>query len=166
MTIGAGANIELVDGATVTWILGGALNLGAGTTFSGETYVKGAVNGATSDVECGNLYATGAVSVSTIGDACLSPVAPATCPLWSRSEFIENLGEPAFVRDNYPIMLSYLNVETNKRYRIVRSAAFNNIETYYTDHGRRTKKTFRDDMGDAEKLVCKTTLSDAINRRL
>ncbi|MBA6302622.1 hypothetical protein [Colwellia sp. MB02u-14] len=75
MTIGAGAEIVLGDGATVTWILGGSLNLGAGSTFSGETYVNGAVNGATSDVACGNLYATGPVSVSTIGDACLIPVA-------------------------------------------------------------------------------------------
>jgi len=75
MTIGAGAEIVLGDGATVTWILGGSLNLGAGSTFRGETYVKGAVNGATSDVACGNLYATGPVSVSTIGDACLIPVA-------------------------------------------------------------------------------------------
>jgi hypothetical protein len=73
MTIGAGAEIVLGDGATVTWILGGSLNLGAGSSFSGETYVKGAVNGATSDVACGNLYATGPVSVSTIGDACLIP---------------------------------------------------------------------------------------------
>jgi hypothetical protein len=73
MTIGAEANIELVDDATVTWILGGSLNLGAGSKFSGETYVKGAVNGATSDVECGNLYATGPVSVRTTGDRCNTP---------------------------------------------------------------------------------------------
>jgi hypothetical protein len=66
MTIGAGAEIVLETGATVTWILGGSLNLGAGSKFSGEAYVKGAVNGATSDVECGNLYATGAVSVRSI----------------------------------------------------------------------------------------------------
>jgi hypothetical protein len=66
MTMGAGAEIVLGDGATVTWILGGPLNLGAGSKFHGETYVKGAVNGATSDV-CGSLYATGAVSVQSIG---------------------------------------------------------------------------------------------------
>ncbi|MFT7110068.1 MAG: hypothetical protein ACI843_001736 [Psychrobacter glaciei] len=73
MTMGAGAEIVLLDGAQVTWILGGPLNLGTGSTFSGETYVKGAVNGATSDVACGNLYATGPVSVSTISN-CLIPV--------------------------------------------------------------------------------------------
>jgi hypothetical protein len=78
MTIGAGANIELVDDATVTWILGGSLNLGAGSRFSGETYVKGAVNGATSDVTCGNLYAIGAVSLRTVGVSCYTP-APVSC---------------------------------------------------------------------------------------
>jgi hypothetical protein len=67
VTLGAGAAIILEDGATVTWILGGSLNLGAGSTWRGETYVKGAVNGATSDVECGNLYATGPVSIVTMG---------------------------------------------------------------------------------------------------
>jgi hypothetical protein len=78
MTIGAGASIELVDDATVTWILGGSLNLGAGSRFSGETYVKGAVNGATSDVTCGNLYAIGAVSLRTVGVSCYPP-APVSC---------------------------------------------------------------------------------------
>jgi len=67
VTLGAGAEIVLLDGATVTWILGGSLNLGAGSTWRGETYVKGAVNGATSDVECGTLYATGPVSIVTMG---------------------------------------------------------------------------------------------------
>jgi hypothetical protein len=76
MTIGAGAEIVLETGATVTWILGGSLNLGAGSTFSGETYVDGAVNGATSDVQCGNLYATGAVSVRSMGSPCLAPIVP------------------------------------------------------------------------------------------
>jgi hypothetical protein len=165
MTIGAGANIELVDGATVTWILGGALNLGAGTTFSGETYVKGAVNGATSDVECGNLYATGAVSVSTIGDACLSPVAPATCPLWSRSEFIENRDNPATTIDNYPQALVLRDGETNKSYQYIRLPRLN-IDIFFTDYGRGKRMTIRDDLGEAEKLSCLTTLSDEINRRL
>jgi hypothetical protein len=76
MTIGAGAEIVLETGATVTWILGGSLNLGAGSKFSGETYVDGAVNGATSDVQCGNLYATGAVSVRSMGSPCLAPIVP------------------------------------------------------------------------------------------
>jgi hypothetical protein len=84
MTMGAGANIELVNGANVTWILGGALNLGAESKFSGETYVNGAVNGATSDVVCGNLFATGAVSVNTIGNRCLAPLPdPGRCRVWT-----------------------------------------------------------------------------------
>jgi hypothetical protein len=91
MTMGAGAEIVLLEGAQVTWILGGSLNLGAGSKFSGETYVKGAVNGATSDVQCGNLYATGEVSVRSVEPvACLAPVTPmrkldgvdVVCPLW------------------------------------------------------------------------------------
>jgi hypothetical protein len=86
MTMGAGAEIVLVDDATVTWILGGSLNLGAGSEFSGATYVKGAVNGATSDIACGNLFATGAVSLSTLGGACPKPVVQELCPLWSTTE--------------------------------------------------------------------------------
>jgi hypothetical protein len=86
MTIGAGAEIVLAQDAIVTWILGGSLNLGAGSTFSGETYVDGAINGATSDIECGNLYATGAVSVRTIGDSCAQPVRDAVCPAWTLAE--------------------------------------------------------------------------------
>jgi hypothetical protein len=94
MTMGAGAEIVLLEGAQVTWILGGSLNLGAGSKFSGETYVNGAVNGATSDIECGNLYATGEVSVRSVEpDACFAPVTPVrrlngdtrgvVCPIWS-----------------------------------------------------------------------------------
>jgi hypothetical protein len=83
MTMGAGAEIKLEEGAQVTWILGGSLNLGAGSTFSGETYVKGAVNGATSDVECGNLYASGAVSIRTIGNTCERPI---LCPAFTVAE--------------------------------------------------------------------------------
>jgi hypothetical protein len=90
MTMGAGAEIVLVDGATVTWILGGSLNLGAGSKFSGETYVNGAVNGATSDVCVGNLFATGAVSVQSVDSvACLEPKYATNdgeglvCPLWN-----------------------------------------------------------------------------------
>jgi hypothetical protein len=89
MTVGAGANIELVNGATVTWILGGSLNLGAGSKFSGETYVNGAVNGATSDVACGNLYATGAVSIRTIGHLCAGGASGGYTPKW------HHVGSPA-----------------------------------------------------------------------
>jgi hypothetical protein len=107
MTMGAGAEVVLEDGATVTWMLGGSLNLGAGSKFSGETYVNGAVNGATSDVECGNLYATGAVSVGSIGEACMGPKIGVTvdisgelvCPLWGGqsgwNEWVEFAGNPS-----------------------------------------------------------------------
>jgi hypothetical protein len=67
VTLGAGASINMYNGSKVKWILGGALNLGAGTKWQGETYVKGAVNASTSDV-CGNIFATGPVSVRSIGD--------------------------------------------------------------------------------------------------
>jgi hypothetical protein len=89
MTIGAGAEIVLEDGATVTWILDGALNLGAGSKFSGIAYVKGAVSGATSDVACGNIYATGAISMNTIGLTCPAPQPkppiPTLCIVWDRA---------------------------------------------------------------------------------
>jgi hypothetical protein len=80
MTLGAGAKIKLMDGATVEWRLGGALNLGIGSEFHGDAYVNGAVNGATSDV-CGNLYAIGAVSVQSINSSACTP-----CPLWDSEE--------------------------------------------------------------------------------
>jgi hypothetical protein len=67
----------------VTWIFGGSLNLGAGSTFSGETYVNVSVYGATSDVQCGNLYATGAVSVRSIGDSCAQPTPEVVCPVFN-----------------------------------------------------------------------------------
>jgi hypothetical protein len=75
MTMGAGATIKLGDNATVTWIIGGALNLGADSDFNGVAYVHGAVNGATSDVgagvdSCANIYALGAVSIRSIGQQC------------------------------------------------------------------------------------------------
>jgi hypothetical protein len=70
MTLGAGSMIELADDASVTWILGGALNLGANSVFNGTAYVRGGVNGATSEVGCGNLYATGAISIGKIGASC------------------------------------------------------------------------------------------------
>jgi hypothetical protein len=75
MTMGAGATIKLGDNATVTWILGGSLNLGADSDFNGVAYVRGSVNGATSDVgagadSCANIYALGAVSIRSIGQQC------------------------------------------------------------------------------------------------
>jgi len=82
MTMGAGSQILLEEGANVTWILGGALTLGAGSTFNGKAYINGAVSGATSDVGCGNLYATGAIGIRTIGGECKVQEAKGICPLW------------------------------------------------------------------------------------
>ena len=42
-------------------------SLGAGSTFLGTAFVEGAVSGATATVSCGNLYATGAISIGSIG---------------------------------------------------------------------------------------------------
>jgi hypothetical protein len=90
VTLGAGANIILGDGATVTWILGGSLNLGANSDFNGVAYVRGAINGATSDVGagkegCANLYASGPISVRSIGQACQEMVTKSECPMFPAS---------------------------------------------------------------------------------
>jgi hypothetical protein len=162
MTIGAGANIELVDGATVTWILGGALNLGAGTTFSGETYVKGAINGATSDVECGNLYATGAVSVSTIGGACPKPVAPATCPLWSAAD-LNRLGSGSRYRANYGNAYIF-NYDDGIEYAISYEYS-RHYALRYTDDFDTYVEVYSKDMLPGEFESCKSTLIDEINSR-
>ena len=70
MTVGAGSEFEIInlgDNNAVIWDIGGALTLGAGSTFLGTAFVEGAVSGATASVSCGNLYATGAVSIGSIG---------------------------------------------------------------------------------------------------
>ena len=93
VTLGAGAVIELSEHATVTWIIGGALNLGADSDFSGVAYVRGAVNGATSDVgsegNCANIYAFGAVSIRSIGEGCGSsgPVPVNSCAIIPETAF-------------------------------------------------------------------------------
>jgi len=70
VTLGSHSSIVLIDGASITWILGGSLNLGANSTFVGTAYVRGAITGATSDVTCGHLYATGPISLRSIGKSC------------------------------------------------------------------------------------------------
>jgi hypothetical protein len=70
MTVGAGSQFEIInagDNNAVIWDIGGALTLGAGSTFLGTAFVEGAVSGATATVSCGNLYATGAISIGSIG---------------------------------------------------------------------------------------------------
>jgi hypothetical protein len=70
MTVGAGSEFEIINAGNnnaVIWDIGGALTLGAGSTFLGTAFVEGAVSGATASVSCGNLYATGAISIGSIG---------------------------------------------------------------------------------------------------
>jgi hypothetical protein len=70
LTVGAGTvfvtNVIAPDTATIIWNVGAAVTLGAGTKFIGTAFVGGAFNAATSDVSCGNIYATGAVSVGGV----------------------------------------------------------------------------------------------------
>ena len=69
LVTGAGTIFEIVNagtGASVIWNLGGALTLGAGTQFVGTAFVKGAVAGATSEISCGNLFATAAIGIGSI----------------------------------------------------------------------------------------------------
>jgi hypothetical protein len=80
LTVGASTHFEIMglddtDTATIIWNVGAALTMGAGTSFRGTAFVGGAVNAATSSVSCGHLYATGAISIGSIGvDSNGSPV--------------------------------------------------------------------------------------------
>jgi hypothetical protein len=68
LTIGANTTItKTPNGATVIWNVGGALNLGASTQFAGTAIVNNSINGATSDVTCGSMFALGAVAIGGIG---------------------------------------------------------------------------------------------------
>jgi hypothetical protein len=72
LTVGASTNFEIIglddsDTATIIWNVGAAVTLGAGTSLRGTAFVGGAVNAATSSVSCGHLYATGAISIGSIG---------------------------------------------------------------------------------------------------
>jgi hypothetical protein len=70
LTVGALSEFKIInpgDNNAVIWNIGGALTLGAGSTFLGTAFVEGAVSGATASVSCGNLYATGAISIGSIG---------------------------------------------------------------------------------------------------
>jgi hypothetical protein len=80
LTVGASTHFEIMglddtDTATIIWNVGAALTMGAGTSFRGTAFVGGAINAATSSVSCGHLYATGAISIGSIGvDSNGSPV--------------------------------------------------------------------------------------------
>ena len=74
LTVGANTTFEIEaaeglnqDTHTIIWNVGAALNLGANTSFLGTALVDGAVNAATSSVSCGHLYATGIISIGSIG---------------------------------------------------------------------------------------------------
>jgi hypothetical protein len=70
MTTGAGTIFDApsTGPANVIWNIGGALNLGAKTKFSGIALVAAAVSGGTSSVTCGNLYAKAAISIGSINE--------------------------------------------------------------------------------------------------
>jgi hypothetical protein len=69
-SVGANNTFEIINAdedAGVIWNIGGALTLGAGTSFIGTTFVHGAISGgAGSSVSCGNLYSKAAISIGSI----------------------------------------------------------------------------------------------------
>jgi hypothetical protein len=72
LTVGASTNFEIIglddtDNATIIWNVGAALTMGAGTSFRGTAFVGGPITAATSSVSCGHLYATGLISIGSIG---------------------------------------------------------------------------------------------------
>jgi hypothetical protein len=80
LNVGAGtkfliSGVKEGDTATIIWNVGSAVTLGAGTKFIGVAFVNGAFNAASSEVSCGNIFATGAVSIGTIR----SPTASSSC---------------------------------------------------------------------------------------
>jgi hypothetical protein len=165
MTMGAGAEIVLHDGATVTWILGGSLNLGAGSKFSGETYVNGAVNGATSDVGCGNLYATGPISMRTIGASCTLPYNG--CPAWSDAQ-LKALPDTVTYGQWGGGLGTVYGFRSKDYYD--NEAWYNGYGTYaYTLDGGgdrdKTQFTSHADMTYSERQACKSTLIDEAHRR-
>ena len=92
LTVGAGTHFEVTGltaghTASIIWNVGAALTLGAGTSFRGTAFVGGAVNAATSSVSCGHLYATGAISIGSIG--------------------VDSLGNPA-ICENADAVFTYL----------------------------------------------------------
>lgn len=69
LTVGANTTIEIINagaGAGVIWNIGGAVTLGAGTSFLGTAFVAGAISGATSEVSCGNLFSTAAIGIGSL----------------------------------------------------------------------------------------------------
>ncbi|MFT4720050.1 MAG: hypothetical protein ACI9SB_001218 [Candidatus Azotimanducaceae bacterium] len=85
LTIGANTQMEVPadtchaeDTYAIIWNVGAAITLGAESTFVGTAFVDGAFSAATSDVLCGNIYASGPVSIRNIGSLSLSQSGPTT----------------------------------------------------------------------------------------
>ncbi|ABM04935.1 hypothetical protein Ping_3248 [Psychromonas ingrahamii 37] len=71
----ADTSLDDTDTATIIWNVGTALTMGARTSFRGTAFVGGPITAATSSVSCGHLYATGLISIGSIGvDSAGSPV--------------------------------------------------------------------------------------------
>jgi hypothetical protein len=69
LTVGAANKFEIINagaGASVIWNLGGALGIGAGSSFLGTAFVTGAAVGATSAISCGNLFTTAAIGIGSV----------------------------------------------------------------------------------------------------
>jgi hypothetical protein len=69
ITLGAGANIILLNGCTsqnIQWTSEAAITLGAGVVFEGSAYALGAIDAVAADSVSGGLYSMAAVSVGHI----------------------------------------------------------------------------------------------------
>jgi hypothetical protein len=70
MSVGAGNLFEITNagaGASVIWNIGGALTLGAKTSFIGSVLANGAISGgAGSGISCGNLFSIAAIGIGSV----------------------------------------------------------------------------------------------------
>ena len=187
MTVGAGSEFEIInpgDNNAVIWDIGGALTLGAGSTFLGTAFVEGAVSGATASVSCGNLYATGAISIGSIGsvggedckvaadqlaDFAIEgggyTIAVATCPLWSAEGLALARDEHWLVHRNDSTIYLVEDGGFDNGYMIRAKNSPKETRVRVCDDGV-CENTYRRDMVEAEYEVCKNALDDEINRRL
>ncbi|PKH03008.1 hypothetical protein CXF72_08770 [Psychromonas sp. MB-3u-54] len=70
LSVGASTMFEITNagaGASVIWNTGGAVTLGAQTSFIGTAFANGAISGgAGSNVSCGNLFSLAAIDISSL----------------------------------------------------------------------------------------------------
>jgi hypothetical protein len=70
LSVGASSVFEIINagaGASVIWNTGGAVTLGALTSFIGTAFANGAITGgAGSNVSCGNLFSLAAIDISSL----------------------------------------------------------------------------------------------------